>query len=118
VVQSVVFLAILVLCVKPLGLYVAHVLEGKPAGLNRWLNSFERRIYRLCRIDPGQEMQWKTYAFAMLAFNAGLAVFMRCKAPASLAAESGICHSGPHSGPRLSVLPRTRTGRATPARRR
>jgi len=69
VVQSVVFLAILVVCVKPLGLYMAYVLEGRPAGLNRWLNSFERWIYRLCRIDPGQEMLWKTYAFAMLAFN-------------------------------------------------
>ncbi len=69
VVQSVIFLAILVLCAKPLGLYMAYVLEGKPAGLNRWLSSFERWIYRLCRIDPGQEMQWKTYAFAMLAFN-------------------------------------------------
>ncbi len=69
VVQSVIFLAILVLCVKPLGLYMTHVLEGEPAGLNRWLNSCERWIYRLCRIDPGQEMQWKAYAFAMLAFN-------------------------------------------------
>ncbi len=69
VVQSVIFLAILVLCVKPLGLYMAYVLEGRPAGLNRWLGSVERWIYRLCRIDPGQQMQWKTYAFAMLAFN-------------------------------------------------
>jgi K+-transporting ATPase ATPase A chain len=69
VVQSIIFLAILVLCAKPLGLYMAYVLEGKPAGLNRWLSSCERWIYRLCRIDPGQEMQWKTYAFAVLAFN-------------------------------------------------
>ncbi len=69
VVQSVIFLAILVLCVKPLGLYMAYVLEGRPAGSNRWLGSCERGIYRLCRIDPAQEMEWKTYAFAMLAFN-------------------------------------------------
>jgi K+-transporting ATPase ATPase A chain len=69
VVQSVTFLAILVLCAKPLGLYMAYVLEGRPAGLNCWLGSFERWIYRLCRIDPGQEMEWKMYAFAMLAFN-------------------------------------------------
>ena len=69
VVQTVIFLAILVLCAKPLGLYMAYVLEGKPAGLNRWLGPFERWIYRLCRVDPGQEMEWKTYAFAMVAFN-------------------------------------------------
>ncbi|RPJ23436.1 MAG: potassium-transporting ATPase subunit A, partial [Planctomycetaceae bacterium] len=69
VVQSVIFLAIVVLCAKPLGLYMAYVLEAKPAGLSRWLGSCERWVYRLCRIDPGQEMEWKTYALAMLAFN-------------------------------------------------
>ena len=69
VVQSVIFLAILVICAKPLGLYMAYALEGRPAGLNRWLGWCERWIYRLCRIDPEEEMGWKTYAFAMLAFN-------------------------------------------------
>ena len=29
----------------------------------------ERLVYRLCGIDPGEEMAWTTYAKAMLAFN-------------------------------------------------
>ena len=35
-IQSVIFLAALLLLVKPLGIYMARIYEGKPAGLNVW----------------------------------------------------------------------------------
>ncbi|MDD5669883.1 MAG: potassium-transporting ATPase subunit KdpA [Candidatus Omnitrophica bacterium] len=67
-IQSGIFLLILVLSAKPLGIYMAHVFEGKSIA-NRCFGSGERLIYRFCRVNAGEEMNWKTYAFAMLVFN-------------------------------------------------
>ena len=64
-----VFLAVALLCVKPLGLYMANVMEGRPIGPLRVGAPLERWIYRLCGIDPAAEMGWKRYAIALLVFN-------------------------------------------------
>jgi K+-transporting ATPase ATPase A chain len=69
VIQSIVFLSVLILLAKPLGTYMARVFEGKAVGLNNWFGFFEKWIYRLCGINPEEGMTWKTYTFAMMAFN-------------------------------------------------
>jgi K+-transporting ATPase ATPase A chain len=69
IVQVIVFLSILILLTKPLGIYMARVFEGKSVVLNKWFLPVERSIYRLCGISPEEEMTWKTYTFAMMAFN-------------------------------------------------
>jgi K+-transporting ATPase ATPase A chain len=69
IIQSTVFLLVLIVLVKPLGIYMARVFEGKPVVLNKWFSPVERLIYRLCGVNPEEEMTWKTYAFAMMAFN-------------------------------------------------
>jgi K+-transporting ATPase ATPase A chain len=48
---------------------MSRVFEGRPVVLNKWFLPIERLIYRLCGINPEEEMTWKTYAFAMMAFN-------------------------------------------------
>jgi K+-transporting ATPase ATPase A chain len=63
-------LALLLACVKPLGLYMAAVFEGRPVWGQRALGGCERGIYRLCGIDAGSEMSWKQYALGLLLFNA------------------------------------------------
>ena len=68
-VQIIVFLAILILLVKPLGTYMARVFEGRSVVLNKWFLPAERLIYRISGVNPGEEMTWKTYAFAMMVFN-------------------------------------------------
>ncbi|HTX24876.1 MAG TPA: potassium-transporting ATPase subunit KdpA [Steroidobacteraceae bacterium] len=65
-----VFLAVVLLCVKPLGLYMARVMEGRPIWPVRLGAPLERLIYRLCAIDPQETMGWKRYALALLLFNA------------------------------------------------
>jgi K+-transporting ATPase ATPase A chain len=65
-------MVVLLALAKPLGRYMARVYEGQPTALDRLLGPLERLIYRLCgvRADrPEAEMDWKTYAFAMLLFN-------------------------------------------------
>ena len=64
------YLAVALLCVKPLGLYMAHVMEGRPIWPARAGARLEALIYRLCGVDPGEEMGWKLYAVALLVFNA------------------------------------------------
>ena len=65
----VVFLGITVLCVKPLGSHIANVMEGRPSLALRAGGRFEAFLYRLCGVDPREEMSWKEYAIALLVFN-------------------------------------------------
>jgi K+-transporting ATPase ATPase A chain len=65
----IVFLAVTLLCVKPLGLYIANVMEGRPIWPLRVGAPIERWIYRLCGTNPAVEMSWKQYALALLVFN-------------------------------------------------
>jgi K+-transporting ATPase ATPase A chain len=65
----IVYLAVALLCVKPLGLYIANVMEGRPIWPLRLGAPIERWIYRLCGINPAVEMGWKQYALALLVFN-------------------------------------------------
>jgi K+-transporting ATPase ATPase A chain len=68
IVQLVVFLLVLLLLTRPLGAYLARVYQGRVA-LERGLGWLERLIYRASGVREGDEMGWKTYALAMLAFN-------------------------------------------------
>jgi potassium-transporting ATPase potassium-binding subunit len=76
--QIIVFIALLVAAIKPLGAYMARVYQGERIFLERPLGWLERLTYRLCglpREDDAREMKWTTYAMAMLPFNvAGIVV--------------------------------------------
>jgi K+-transporting ATPase ATPase A chain len=63
------YLVLLALVAKPLGKYMANVLEGKPCGLDRVLGWCERLIYRLAGVDPAREMTWLRYAVAVMWFS-------------------------------------------------
>src|SRR5438046_1884529 len=67
--QIVLYLLVLLACIKPLGWYMAQIYENKPCGLNRLFQPIERLIYTLCGIQPEQEMGWKKYLYTMLIFN-------------------------------------------------
>src|SRR3984885_5135723 len=65
----VVFLGAVLLCVKPLGLYMAHVMAGTPIWPLRAGASIERLAYRVAGVDPAVEMDWKRYSIALVIFN-------------------------------------------------
>lgn len=67
--QMLFYFIIIILLVRPLGWYIYRVYEGKSCGLNNILGPIEKWCYRLCGIDPKQEMSWKTYLYCMLFFN-------------------------------------------------
>jgi K+-transporting ATPase ATPase A chain len=66
--QFAIYLIVLITLARPLGRYMAQVFEGT-AAVNRWGAGCERLLYRVCRIDAGERMDWKQYTLALLAFN-------------------------------------------------
>jgi K+-transporting ATPase ATPase A chain len=77
------FLLLVLASVKPLGLYMAKVFEGAPLWALRLGAPLERRIYRLCGVEPSREMGWKEYAAGLVMFNTlgALALYLlqRCQ---------------------------------------
>lgn len=67
--QIAAYLVVLLALSKPLGDYMARVYEGKASFAGKVLGPLERLIYRACGIRAEDEMEWKTYALAMLVFN-------------------------------------------------
>jgi K+-transporting ATPase ATPase A chain len=71
-----VVLTLLLATVKPLGLYIAAVMEGRSVWIARLGAPFERRLYRWCGVEPQQEMGWRGYALALLTFNTAGVILM------------------------------------------
>ncbi len=63
------YVGVLTLLVKPLGAYMARVYQGERTILSPLLLPVERGFLRLAGVHPDDEMDWKTYALAMLGFN-------------------------------------------------
>ena len=61
------FLAVLLLLAWPLGRAVAALCDGRLPG---WMRRVESPVFKLAGVAPDQPMHWRTYAFALLAFNA------------------------------------------------
>jgi K+-transporting ATPase ATPase A chain len=68
--QFAVFSLILLASVRPVGIYLARVLEGERTWLTPVLRPIERLIYRLCSVNAKEEMNWLEYAYAVLGFSA------------------------------------------------
>jgi K+-transporting ATPase ATPase A chain len=67
--ETLLYLVVLLLAARPLGRYMARVLEGERTWVSRLFGSLERFCYRFARVKPDDEMDWKRYAVAMLMFN-------------------------------------------------
>ncbi len=65
--QIVLYMGVLVACMRPLGGYMARVYMGK----NAWLRPVETVFYRLSGVNSEREMTWTEYAVAVLAFSFG-----------------------------------------------
>jgi K+-transporting ATPase ATPase A chain len=69
-IQFLIYSVVLLLTVRPVGLYLTRVLEGGRTWLDPVLRPIERLVYRLCGVRADCEMNWREYAFAMLGFSA------------------------------------------------
>ncbi len=65
-----IFLGILLLVTKPLGLHLHRVLDSDAKTfLDPALKPVERLFYRLLRVDPKVEQDWKRYTVSLLVFS-------------------------------------------------
>jgi K+-transporting ATPase ATPase A chain len=67
--QVAVFVAIVIALTKPLGAYMAKVYTGRRVFLSPVLGGAERLTYRLLRVDPAEEHDWKAYAKSVVLFS-------------------------------------------------
>jgi K+-transporting ATPase ATPase A chain len=63
------YIAVLLLLSKPLGTFMARVYQGERTFLDAVAGPVERLVYRIAGVRPGEEMGWRTYAIAFMAFN-------------------------------------------------
>lgn len=75
--QILLFLAVLTLLTKPVGIYLTKVYGGEKTFLAFALGPFENLLYKLTGVDARAGMNWKQYGGAMLAFSlvSALAVY-------------------------------------------
>ncbi len=74
--QIVIYFVVLIALVRPLGSYMARVYQGETTFLDKPLRPLENLIYRLLGVSPDEEMNWKTYAIALLVFSVVSFVFL------------------------------------------
>jgi K+-transporting ATPase ATPase A chain len=70
-VQILLYCAIVVALVKPLGWYMTAVFNGERTFLSPVLRPVERALYWAGGVDEKQEQHWLTYTIAMLFFHVG-----------------------------------------------
>ncbi|MGJ7511697.1 potassium-transporting ATPase subunit KdpA [Variovorax sp. GT1P44] len=61
------YLVVLGVLAWPVGRFIAAMCDGR---LPRWMQRVEAPAYKLAGVSPEASMHWRTYAFALLAFNA------------------------------------------------
>jgi K+-transporting ATPase ATPase A chain len=64
------YLLVLLLITKPVGVFLTRVFEREKTLLDPLLRPTERLIYRLCGVDENKEMRWTEYGTTMLFFSA------------------------------------------------
>src|SRR5450432_28787 len=69
--QILLYCAIVVALVKPLGGYMTRVFNGERTILSPILGPVEATLYGLSGVDAKREQSWLTYTVAMLLFHVG-----------------------------------------------
>ncbi len=70
-IQIILYCAIIVALVKPLGWYMTRVFNGERTFLSPILRPVEAGLYWIGGVDERREQHWLTYAVAMLLFHVG-----------------------------------------------
>ena len=122
-IQILLYCAIVVALVKPLGWYMTRVFNGERTFLSPVLRPVERGLYWIGGVDERREQHWLTYTVAMLLFHVG--GFLIIYGADAAAGAVAVQPAGPIRGrrrifpstPRSPSSP-TPTGRTTAARAR
>jgi potassium-transporting ATPase potassium-binding subunit len=67
--QILLFLALVLLVTKPMGIFMTRVFNGEETFMDPVLRPVERLLYRVTGVDEDREMHWTEYAISMLLFS-------------------------------------------------
>jgi K+-transporting ATPase ATPase A chain len=67
--QILLFLALVLLVTKPMGVFMARVFSRERTFMDPVLRPIERALYRVTGVDETHEMRWTEYAVSMLLFS-------------------------------------------------
>ena len=67
--QILLYLAVIFVVTKPVGIFMAKVFNRERTLLDPVLRPFERLLYRLTLVNEDHDMPWSEYAFSMLLFS-------------------------------------------------
>jgi K+-transporting ATPase ATPase A chain len=96
-----VFVAALTALALPLGGYMAKLYSGERVFLTPLLGRPERLLYKIMRIDPTREQDWKSYAKSLLIFSAAgwLLLYLILRTQDAFFVPRGLNPLGYHSAP-------------------
>src|SRR5450830_1769223 len=69
IIQYGLYLVTILLLTKPMGIFIARVMEGNTPLLSKIFGPVERLLYKIGGVDASAEMDWKRYTIALLVFN-------------------------------------------------
>ena len=69
IIQAFIIFVLLVIVSYFLGTFLYTIVTGRPTRLTKRFEHLELWFYRILHIDPKEDMNWKTYAFCVLAFS-------------------------------------------------
>jgi potassium-transporting ATPase potassium-binding subunit len=97
----VLFVVVLTALALPLGSYMAKVYTGERVFLSPILGGPERLLYKILRVDPKREQDWKNYAKSLLVFSlAGwLLLFLILRTQDAFFVPHALNPQGYHSAP-------------------
>jgi potassium-transporting ATPase potassium-binding subunit len=67
--QIALYCVLIILFVKPFGIFMADVFTGQRTFLTPVVRPVERALYRICGVHETDEQHWTTYVIAMLSFS-------------------------------------------------
>src|SRR3974390_3133016 len=108
--QIILYCAVIVALVKPLGWYMTRVFNGERTFLSPLRRPVGAGLYWIGGVDERREQHWLTYTVAMLLFHVGgfliIYVLMRLQAmlPFNPAEQSAVARD-PSLTPATSLLP-------------
>ncbi len=73
--QIFLFLGILALLTKPLGIYFVRVFDKEPLFLSRFLGPIEKFLYRKVGVNHEEDQTWPKYSIHLLVFSAVTMIF-------------------------------------------
>ncbi|OOM15967.1 potassium-transporting ATPase subunit KdpA [Clostridium saccharobutylicum] len=70
--QIIIPLILFVLIIIPVGKYLYNVSTCQKTFGDKFFNIFDNFIYKVCKINKDEEMNWKEYVFSIIAVNAAM----------------------------------------------